>query len=862
LSERTLLDEEIFAASTPMVNRVNELAVVDSMLAAVTSGKSSAILLTGSAGIGKSRMIQYFREQLQSTNRANLLEFRCSPVHRESALHPFADQLRQACRFSVDDSAEIRVEKLRRMLGDSGDELQRNLSIFSSLLSLPAPADAEPIDPQELRGRTQEALVRQIFSSTRSPVFLIIEDLHWMDSSSLEVVGRLLGELQNQPSLLLMTSRPEFESPWQDQDVVCMALDRLSAVDVEKLIRNLSEGHSLSPSLVNALIDRVDGVPIFAEELTRNVVGSRPGKSMSSQIDDNISIPSSLQDALMARLDAQNVVRVVAQFASILGRDFDYVTVQQLIGESDTGLQHALNRLVDGDILLQSGTPPEASYMFRHALLQEAAYNSLLRSKRRDLHQRVGEILERRREEFPADGDLVRMLAYHWSRAISNSGSAPDVVAKTVGYLTEVGGLELSLAGYSEAEAKLDAALKLVESLPAGTQRDELELAASLPLSMVYMATVGWASDQARDAFSNCRELCLRLGDRPELAQVLFGFWGYNLFRAKYPKSLELAREVHQVALDSGNQDLQLQTHAALANSEFWIAKLDESLASAEQVLVQYDPVQHAASRVMYGMDPGVFALMFAVWVPWLQGKPDAARQRHQELAQLTDKLDHPLSIALALNTSCCYHVNRGDVDAAREAGERLLAVAQQNGLQVYVMFGVLFRGWAVAAGGAVQDVIDEVEQTYTTYVTYVGGLAQTYAALMVADVYKRAGRQNDALKVLDNVLAVAEHDDCCEYAYHAELLRMHGEIQADGEDNLDAAAATLERAVALAVERRQPPFALRAAVNLLQLAQRRGAPLAQSIGLVSQQLDSFATGEDSSELRQVRKLIADLGSA
>ncbi len=725
VAERTLLDEEIIAASTPLVNREDETQILRQALDAAREGTGGALLLSGAAGIGKSRILQYLRQQLDYPGGEQRLEFRCSANHQDSSLHPFVEQLQLQCQFAAEDGTDVKLQKLSAVLAETDETLLASLPIFAGLLSLPPPPDADPVDPQALKELTQQALEQWILGRARQSLMLLVfEDVHWMDPSSLDVIGRLLPLFPAHRCILAMTCRPEFKPPWEEAGLQHIVLERLGAGHIEQIIRNVGGNDNLPPTLLRQLVDRVDGVPIFAEELARNLMDNpyaQPGTGESGPGQSDLSIPSSLQDTLMSRLDSLNMVRGVAQIASVLGREFDFGTLLKLTGDTEAQVAASLTQLVDGDVLLQSGTVPDARYMFRHALLQEAAYNSLLRRRRTELHARMGEILEHERQSQGTDrvdASLVRMAAYHWPRAVAQINPDEASIVRAVDSLIEVGTLELGLSGYKEAERQLNNALKHIELLPEGRQSDEFELTARLRLSMVCMATVGWASDQARDTFSACRDLCLRLGDRPELAQVLYGFWGYNLFRANYPKAKELAREAHDVALASDNSDFRLQTHAALANSHFWLGDLEDADSHADQVLAEYDPKLHAAHRVLYGMDPGVFALMFAVWVPWLQGKSVTAERNHRELQRVTGELDHPLSLALALNTSCCFHVNRGDVAGAREAGEALLKLAQDCGLPVYVMFGVLFRGWAIAAEGNVDQVVDEVAETYRNYVT------------------------------------------------------------------------------------------------------------------------------------------------
>jgi tetratricopeptide (TPR) repeat protein len=856
VEERSSLDEELLTSLTPQVNRDAEKNLLVSAWGLARDGIGQVLHISGEAGIGKSRLVQWLRDAVAERGRARLIVFRCSQWHRDNALFPFTERLRLACDFAHQDGAAERIQKLRNMLRGWSPELEQDLAVFCALLSLPRPHDVEDVNPQALKQRTQKALEEWFLTYVfEKPALVVFEDLHWIDPSTLEILQKLVPQIKTRQAMLILTSRTDFQWPdGADGPIHVIPLDRLEPSHIAEIISNVCGEAEFPRSVVNSLVDRADGVPIFAEQLTRAImdagaagVKEGPGDSGQSR---PFSVPSTMRDTLVSRLDRLGATRWVAQVASILGREFDREALLDVSSLDAALVDQALKRMIDGQIILQTRAHPNSMYMFSHALLQEAAYQSMLKGMRYELHSRVGRLLQQRRKQGIKGGlvderALVRNLAHHWRQAAELSDGGLDATAIAVQYLTEAGEFELGLSGYTESKAYLDTALKLVAILPTSREVDELELRLRLRLGTVYRATAGWASDLVRDEFGRCRDLCLKLGDRPEFGQVVYAFCGYHLFRANYPRALELARECCGEAERTDDHDLLLHARAKLSNSQFWLCQFTTSRENADHVLRNYDPARHAAHAVAFGMDPGVYALMFAVWVPWLQGEPRKALLAHEALLRVTAGLKHPFSQALALNTSSCFYINSGDISGALRAGDSLVKLALENQLPVYQMFGVLFRGWAVAEKGRPKEVIDEVTETYHNYTKYVGGLGQTYAALIAANVFRRAGRLAEGIEILTNAIATAERNDCQELAYHAELVRMQGEMMAVyAPHDIADATSLLQRAFELAQKRLQPPFALRSAMSLLHLAKRENQPLQPSIAMVRAALEQFREGD------------------
>jgi len=868
LGERdSLVDEPQHQVA--MVNRDLERRLLLECWSRVSDNEGSAVVLSGQAGIGKSRLVDFLLESLPREG-VRQIKFGCSSLHEGTAFHPFVNQLRRTAGFADNDPPEARLEALKSMLESCSGALIEELPILASLLSLPTSQEVRDLAPPELKERAQQALLKWMLSESESKAtVLIFEDLHWMDPSSMEVLKMVQEEVSQSALFLVMTFRSDFDLPRDARPLerlVRIEINRLAPVYVRELIGNISGGKELPANIGEQLVDRVDGVPVFVEELTRSVLESSQLSETERAYeyvgnpDEALAIPATLRDTLMARLDRLSSSKSLVQMAATLGRECTYHDLLELSELNEEVLRKFLLELDKAEILIGTGTPPEARYTFRHALLQEEAYDTLLKSVRQDYHLKIGNILEQRYRTGASaeDGNLAPLLAHHWSNAFSPSRPEQDVVVKAIEYLILAGECDLRLSAYREASTDLARALQLSELLDSGELRDELELAIRVHQATVLKATVGWGSDEVRDGFEHCRELCLRLGDRPELGPVLIGLWGNYCFRAKYVRALELAVECLKLAEQVDSSDLRMHAHAALANSHFWLGNMNEAMANADLALETYEPAVHAEHAVRYGLDPGVFGYMFAVWSPWLLGLPETALVRHRELLEFSQKLDHPFSMALALNTSCCYYINQQDPSAALEAAERLIDLSRQCGLPVYEIFGILFRGWALARFGQGDDVIDEVSETYRMYFDKIGGIAQTYAAILMAEACLQTGRYSLGLETLDGALEVALAEDCQEQAYHAELVRLKAEITAHSLGPAEA-EPLMREALALAQARRQPPLSLRAAMGIFRIAEQTGRGMDDARRLIAGEIEKFPEKKGSADLEQASGLLGRL---
>jgi class 3 adenylate cyclase/tetratricopeptide (TPR) repeat protein len=779
-------------AAVPLIGREEEMDLLSRAWEQAKDGHGQVALLSGEAGIGKSRLIQVLRERAEAGGE--LVELRGSALHAQTALHPL-------------------MEHLNEKLGWSEAEIQERLLASSNTETIP------------------EAMASWLAAPSRErPRLLAWEDVHWLDSSSLEVLKALIERLAGLRILVLLSFRPDFQLPWSiPSSALHLRLERLRRQPAEKLIAAIAGGKRLPRELAHQIVARADGVPLFLEELTRTVLES----GLLREADDrweltgplpSTAVPTSLHDSLMARLDRLGTIRSVVQVAATLGRELTYPMLRAASEVDEATLARNLAQLVEAEILRQEGE----RYIFRHALIQEVAYSSLLRSKRQELHRRIAEVLD---GAMPPGAEDAALLAYHWSRAIDPQHPDPVLSSRAVGFLLKAGERGLRLSAYREALGHLEEGLGLLCALPEGPGRDELELAIQVLRSMVLKATRGLTSPEVKQVYDRARELCRRLGDRPELAQVLFGLWTYHLWHGEYERARELAEECFELARRSGDSDLLLEAFCALSNSLFWLGDFPASLARARQVLTDFPAEVHEAHRGQYGQDPRMIAYQFTIMILWLAGRPEEALAAYDSMRALVDESDHPFSTVIGLLTSLELNRRRDDAAATRRTAERLIELAREMGFPNFEVAGRHYRYWALAASGQAAEVAGPMLHSFRTSGPLVGSVAWAHTAASVAEVCWQAGQTGEAVDLLEEGLAWTRQRH--ELAYESELCCLKGEILSElsgrSHDPLEAARhragaeAALRQALHLAGGRWQILFARRAAGALAALLERHG---------------------------------------
>ena len=516
---------------TPLVGRAEELALLQRRWEQAKTGAGQVVLLSGEPGIGKSRLVQELKEQLAHEG-VTRIEFRCSPYHQNSALYPITDHLQRLLQFAREDVPATKLEKLQHTLSDYRFPQTDTVPLLASLLSLPHPEGYPPItlSPQKQKQKTQEAFVAWIVEEAeRAAVYCAWEDLHWADPSTLEVLMLFLDQVPTTRLLVLLTFRPEFLPPWGNRSHLSqMTLSRLGRPQVEAMVERVTGGKALPSEVVEQIVAKTDGVPLFVEELTKTVVESgllreKEGRYVGAHGGAPIpplAIPATLQDSLMARLDRLSTVRAIAQLGATIGREFSYELLQTVSPLDEVTLQHGLKQLVEAELVYQRGLLPQANYLFKHALIQDTAYQSLLKSTRQQHHRQIAHVLaERFPETVEAQPELV---AHHYTEA--------GLIEQAIPYWQKAGERATQRSAYVEAISHITKGLELLKTLPDTPGCTQQELTLQIALGAPLRATKGMAAPELERGYARARKLCQQTGETPQLFPVLWGLWGfYNI---------------------------------------------------------------------------------------------------------------------------------------------------------------------------------------------------------------------------------------------------------------------------------------------------------------------------------------------
>jgi predicted ATPase len=601
------------------------------------------VLLSGEAGIGKSRLAQVLKEHVATEPQAWLTPCQCSPYYRNTALYPLIDLLeRVALRFEQEESPQQKLRKLDGFLVQYGLPLTEAVPLFAALLSLPLTADYAPltVSPEQQKQQTLHALLtimRRI--AAQQPMLFVMEDLHWVDPTTLEFLSLLVDQGPTARILALWTFRPDFSPPWTGRShLTQVTLHRLPRRQAAEMTDRVAHGKALPPEVVEQVVAKTDGVPLFVEELTKMVLESGLLQEREDRYEltgplPPLAIPATLHDSLMARLDRLAAVKGLAQLGATLGREFSYNLLQAVSLWDEETLQRGLHQLVEAEFLYQQGLPPQAMYVFKHALIQEAAYQSLLKSTRQQYHQRIAQVLEAR---FPETCETQpELLAHHYTEA--------GLVAQAIPYWQRAGQRAIERSANVEAISHLSKGLELLMTLPDTAERTQHELAFLTTLGPALMATKGYAAPEVVQAYTRARELCQQVGETPEHFLVLYNLWVFYVIRAEHQTTLELGEQCFQLAQRVQDATLLLMAHFMLGASWFYRGSPALACTHLEHMMALYDPEHHHVLAYHYGgFDPGIVGLIFYAWALWLRGYPVQARAHSAKALSLAQQLAHP----------------------------------------------------------------------------------------------------------------------------------------------------------------------------------------------------------------------------
>ena len=754
--------------------------------------------------------------------------------------NPVIALVTQGLAFSPEDTTAEQLGKLESGLGALASS--EAVALLAAFLGLPPPAPLQ-MSPELQRRKTIDLLVQWTLSlSAVQPLVVVVEDLQWCDASTLELLGHVIAQSATARVLLLATARPEFTPPWPARsNLTTLQLARLTTRQARDMVTALA-GPELPADTRDALIARADGVPLYIEELTKAV--TEPGAARSVA-----AIPATLADSLMARLDRLSAAKEVAQRAAVLGREFEYPLLAATAGLDEAALCNGLARLVDAEILFARGAPPAATYTFKHALIQETAYESLLKRTRQQLHARVAQGLE---ERFPA-----RVAAE--PEVVARHADAAGLTAMAVTYYQQAAERALDRSAHEEAITQFRKAIALVETLPVGRERDAREAGVQMALGTTLMVARGFAHAEAEAAYERARALCEATGDSATLAWVLLVLSGLYANRGEPDRSVMHTERVLAMSDETRDRSLVLVAHAVAAIAKYYQGRFAVSLAHCERVLALHDPARDRGGAFHYGFptDPRVTGLGIAAWNLWYLGHADRSLGRARESVTLARTLGEPFDLALALLMETLVHELRRDWRAELERAADVIALSDVQGFPLLRGAGRIYHGLARVNAGEGADALTEVAEglALATGTGSRGGIPGILAGL--ADGQRAAGQHADALGTVESGLAVATATG--QHFRDAGLHHLKGELLLATDPASSAEAETLiRRALDIARAQEAKSLELRAATSLARLWQRQGKR-AEARALLAPIYGWFTEGFDTRDLVEAKALLDEL---
>jgi class 3 adenylate cyclase/tetratricopeptide (TPR) repeat protein len=843
---------------TALVGREEELDLLMRRWSKAKIGEGQVVLLSGEAGIGKSRLTAALLERLSSEPHTRLRYF-CSPQHTDSAFYPIIGQMERAARLAHDDTPQAKLDKLDAVLTQTSTS-PADAALFAEMLSLPNDGryPALDLEPQQRRQKTLEALILQLAElARRQPVLMIFEDAHWTDPTSLEVFGRIVDRIKALPVLLIVTFRPEFDAPWVGQShVTSLTLNRLGEREAAAIIARLVGNKALPADVLAEIIERTDGIPLFVEEMTKAVLEAESEgaarRTAAAVPSPALAVPASLHASLMARLDRLGPAKEVAQIGSAIGREFSHTLLAAVARKPEPEVASALDRIIAAGLLFRQGVPPQASYLFKHALVQDAAYGTLLREPRRSLHARIAETLESQFVEVAEN--RPELLARHCTEA--------GLIEKAVALWGKAGQRSLERSALVEAVEQLTRALAQIATLPASPVRRREEIRCQVALANALMHTKGYAAPETRAALDQARALIENanaLGEPPEdpllLFSNLYGFWvsNYNAFDGDVIRAL--ARKFLVLAEERGASVPLMVAHRIMGCSLASTGDLVEARVHFDCAVALYDPAAHRPLAARFGQDNRVTSLAYGSVVVWLLGYPDAAYAYAESAVKNARELGQAAALMYSLFHTSLTTIFSGRYEAANARLDELVGLAEEKNAAFWRAGGTTHRGCALAMTGKAADALHMINTGMTalrsTGATMFSPLYLSYLARACVEL----GKFDDASHWISEARVAMQTSK--ESWWEAEIDRIEGELALKSPLDVARAEVYFERALAVARHQQAKSWELRAAMSMARLWRDQGKPQ-QARELLAPIYNWFTEGFDTRDLKEAKALLEE----
>ena len=808
-------------ALTPLVGRQDEMARLLRCWQQARDGEGQVVLVGGEAGIGKSRIVNALKEKLSGQGAA-VMSFQCSPYHMSSAFYPTIDNLERALNFEREEDAESKLAKLEVLLVELYRRPREDVQFIAAMLSIDAEHryGAARMTPQRFKDETLRALVDLIEAAARKqPCLLLYEDAHWADPTSLEVLDSLIDRARTIPLLLVLTHRPEFQKSWANYDhVSALNLSRLTRSQSATMVSRIAEGKLLPENLLEHILRKTDGIPLFVEELTTAILESKQieekhGRYEYTDAGRSVTIPVTLRDSLMARLDRSHSAKEIAKIGAAIGREFSYELIAAVAPQGEADLDSALHQLVESGLVFQRGTPPAAKYIFKHALVQDVAYDSSLKTQRRGLHGKIARVFE---ERFPSTKETVpELLARHLTAA----GEADAAI----GYWRDAGKLALRRLALNEAISHLDQGMQLIGSLPPSSGRDEKELELCTLLGTAWVALRGFAASEAWSNFHRALGLAKTLNRHQALLPIYFGLCSNLVLRGRLAEGLGWVNEMLASAEATGDPDLLIMGHRSACTTYSWLGDFNRSREHGHRVLALYSEEKHRHLADVTNVDPRTVVEIYDSVGTWILGYPDRALQVREAMDAHARRRDHPFDLGYALTFGGQVWDLRCEPEALLARVEESIRLGQAHSLPfISEVLAEILKGIAYLRAGRLEESIAGLRGALDKWTERGGLLWMPYLRAVLAEGLALSGDLEGGLSLIEESLAQIAWPEGGERSHLVEVLRLKGWMQQQ-QGKWAAAEESYLASLEVAREQQAKSWELRTATSLARLWRSQG---------------------------------------
>lgn len=846
---------------TPIVGREQETDLLFERWQRINEGMGQVVLLSGDAGIGKSRLVKVLEEHVAQNPQAWLTPCQCSAYHQNSALYPVIDLLeRFVLKFEPGDGPTEKLSRLEGFLVQYGFALPEVVPVFCDLLSIPLDQKYPPsiLSPERQKQLIFETMLGVLLEvASRQPLLLVMEDLHWADPSTLEFLNLLVDQIATARIFALFTFRPNFIPPWGPRAyLTTLMLHRLTQKKSVDMVLHIADGKALPAEVLEQILIKTDGVPLFVEELTKMVLESGLLEEEAEEYTLNgrflpLSIPVTLQDSLMARLDRLTSAKELAQLCAILGREFTFDMLLAIQPRGQEMLQQGLRQLVESELLYQRGVFPKTTYIFKHALIQETAYQSMLKNTRRRYHQQIAEVLVKQFPELAAAQPEI--VAHHYTEA--------GLGIEAISYWQQAGQRAVECFANQEAIAHLTRGLELLEDLPKNPEHSRQELMLQLALGPPLSWLKGFAAPEVEAAYSRAFKLSQQAGGTQLHFPALWGLWHFYLLKSEFPKAVTLAEQLVRFNHTVHDPVRLSDAYRARGETFLWSGEFSQARTYLEKGIGLYDPQQQGSYTAE---NPGVACRSLSAIALWFLGYPDQALLQSHEAITVAQEMSHPFSLSAAHHFAGTLHVLRQEGDATLEQAGTAMEIATEQGFGFFIAYHTMLKGWALAEQGRPKEGISKLCEGLDAFRATGAKTLVRQWLVVLADLYGEVGQAENGLSVLAEaqILADENRDECY---YLAEMLRVKGQLLMHGVKNelreaavYDEAESYFLRAIEVAQKQDAKSLELRAAMSLSRMWQRQGKK-SEAIRILSKIYNWFEEGFGTPDLKAAKLLLEEL---